>query len=140
MEYLFMIELNGQSTDLTALQQRIEQHAAPNDQILYLAISVQHPGILGVIRIVQEKNPDQEIEFFDKLRGEVAVINGLPREGRPVDVSIEQTVPMAKWARASLSDVIDGFGVQYGADFNPQADDNSYQIIGTLKGGIGGKR
>ncbi len=145
MDYLFMLELNGQSADLNAVKQRII--AEPNGGIPYLEIDERITGLVGIVKFAAGKDTDRD-NFFEKIRIEVRDINHLPPAKADFGKLEPEDVPdnPATWARASMGEVLDGFQPEGVPDRN--SDENPYQIVAkliptpipTLKGGIGGKR
>jgi hypothetical protein len=142
MDYLFIIEFNSRPpASVEALKGTIREFGK---DILYLENDVPSKGIVGIVRFAEQKTTDESDKFFEQLRGLVAKdLNHLnlekveSRSLSPEDPEINGA-NLAKWARASIRDVLVGFDVAGTAELNN--DDNSYEIVSTLKGGIGGKR
>ncbi len=152
MDYLFMIELNGQTADLDAVKQTITGFAPSSSSsslsVLYLGIDELRKGIVGIARFAEESEGSIAKDFFDKVRHQVALINHLPLNKLPpankltfsnLDPSDIPQDP-ATWARVSLGNALIGFDRMQSPPPEINADDNKYEILGTMLGGIGGKR
>lgn len=138
MDYLFIIEFNDNfPSSVETLKKSIRTSGM---EIPYLEKDTVSKGIVGIASLAN--NEDRDI-FFEHLRGLVADLNHLDSEKveggslSPDDPEIGG-VNLAKWARASIKDVLVGFDVAGTPELNNE--DNSYEIVSTLKGGIGGKR
>ena len=138
MDYLFMIELNGQTSDLSQLKRDIRSHG---EEIAYLEIDEQNRGLVGIVIFAESKTDVDQAAFFDKVRGYVAEINHLPADKVKSETLTQQDIPPgtpAIWVRASMGAVLGGFAVKGYLD--PNSGENSYQIVlDKSKGGIGGK-
>lgn len=141
MDYLFMIELNGQTADLDQLKGTIAGYSKniPSCEIQYLEVAGLNKGLMGIVRFIEDTTDTGQVNFFENIRGLVADINHLPLDKVESKTLQPEDAPQdpSTWARASMADVLVGFAPEGTPELNN--DENPYQVVSMLKGGIGGK-
>ncbi|MEM7119471.1 MAG: hypothetical protein AAF614_44070 [Chloroflexota bacterium] len=145
MDCLFVIEFNDQKAKAKDVETQLRKFAKANDiNIAYLSASQKNLGLVGIISNVT--NPDKNL-FFEFIRKDVvAKLNGFSDQelgdamqtpSKPSKLSTSHIYGnAAKWGRASIDEVIEGFDVK--GSPTTDADNNPYLVGDIFLGGIGG--
>lgn len=145
MDCLFVIEFNDQKAKAKDVEALLRGFAASNGiDIAYLSPSKKNLGLVGIVSNIS--NPDKNV-FFEYIRKDiVAKLNGFTGQelgdamkspSKPSKLSTDHIYGSpAKWGRASIDEVIDGFDVKDTP--KTDADNNPYWVDQIFLGGIGG--